>query len=176
MELNSLIQPHQLIVIQGCSGSSEVISTLIAESALRAPVHVLDGGNRFAAYQIMRLIRKRTIHMERAAERIHLQRAFTCYQMLSLLEETPSEKTPCILLDLLTTFYDENIPTYEARRVLENCLTHLERLALTRPVVLTLTHARHAERAEFTERILESTDHILRFEEPVSAVMQPTLF
>lgn len=176
MELIPYPQSNQLIVIQGCTGSSEVISTLIAESALRAPVHVLDGGNRFAAYQIMRLIRKRTLHMERTAERIHLQRAFTCYQMLGLLEETPSGKTPCILLDLLTTFYDENIPTYEARRVLEICLTHLERLALTRPVVLTLMHARSAERAEFTERILESTDHILQFEDPASTVMQPTLF
>ena len=176
MELIPVLQSGKLIVIHGCTGSSEIISTLIAELALRAPVHVLDGGNRFAAYQIMRLIRKRTMDMNTAAERIILQRAFTCYQMLSLLEGIAPGKTPCLALDLLTTFYDETIPTHEARRVLENCLGHLERLSLSAPMVLTLAQPKNMERAFFTDLIMQYADQSVKIEDAAPIATQPALF
>lgn len=176
MELIPVLQTSRLIVIHGCTGSSEVISTLIAELALRAPVHVLDGGNRFTAYKIMRLIRKCTVDVNTAAERIILQRAFTCYQMLSLLEGIAPSKTPCLALDLLTTFYDETIQMHEAQRVLENCLAHLERLSLSSPVVLTLAHPKNMERAFFTDLIMEYADQSVKIEDTTPIATQPTLF
>lgn len=176
MKLIPVLQTTKLFVLQGCGGASEAISTLIAEASLRAPVHVLDGGNRFAAYRVMRLIRRRTVNIKRAADHIILQRAFTCYQMLGLLEGTAAGKTPCILLDLLTTFHDETIPTHEARRVLQNCLAHLERLSLSSPVVLTLMPPGNTERAFFADLLMECADIHVKLEEPAPGITQPALF
>jgi hypothetical protein len=48
---------------------------------------------------------------------VRLSRAFTCYQMLALLAETPAGGPPTLVLDLLDTFYDESVPLHESRRL-----------------------------------------------------------
>ena len=63
---------------------------ITAQLALRGEVTVLDGGNRFQAYPVAHLIRRQTPDVRAAAERLFIRRAFTCYQMLALLENTPS--------------------------------------------------------------------------------------
>jgi hypothetical protein len=60
--------------------------------------------------------------------RITVSRAFTCYQVLSLLESMPATQSPFVVLDLLSTFYDESVQTGERKRLLRSCLAHLERL------------------------------------------------
>ncbi len=61
-------------------------------------------------------------------ERITVSRAFTCYQVLSLLESTPATSSPFVVLDLLNTFYDESVQAGERKRLLRGCLDHLHRL------------------------------------------------
>jgi hypothetical protein len=56
-------------------------------------------------------------------------RAFTCYQVLSLLEGTPALPAPFVILDLLNTFYDEAVQGGERKRLLQVCIRHLHRLA-----------------------------------------------
>ena len=74
-----------------------------------------DGGNRFSAYQVAGMIRRKTVHVESAARRLFIRRAFTCYQMVSLLEDTPAIPTqPYLILDLLATFYDCLLYTSDA--------------------------------------------------------------
>ena len=73
--------------------------------ALRGPVTVLDGGNRFNAYLVARGARGQT----ELLERITVSRAFTCYQMLTLLETTHPLPRPILILDLLNTYYDESV-------------------------------------------------------------------
>jgi hypothetical protein len=99
--------------------------TGIARLAERGPLTVLDGGNRFNAYTVARAARGRT----ELLERITLSRAFTCYQMLTLLETTPALPIPILALDLLNTFYDESVRVNERRRLLGSCITHLDRLS-----------------------------------------------
>jgi len=93
--------------------------------AERSPLTVLDGGNRFNAYLVARGARGQT----ELLERITVSRAFTCYQMLTLLETTPASHRPILALDLLNTFYDESVRVHERRRLLESCLFHLDRLS-----------------------------------------------
>jgi len=93
--------------------------------AERGPLTVLDGGNRFNAYLVARGARGRS----ELLERITVSRAFTCYQMLSLLETTLSLPAPILVLDLLNTFYDESVRVHERHRLLESCITHLDRLS-----------------------------------------------
>ena len=96
----------------------------IARLGESGPLRVLDGGNRFNAYTVARAARGR----QDILDRITVARAFTCYQVLSLLEGTPAIQIPFVILDFLSTFYDESVQVGERKRLLRACTMHLERL------------------------------------------------
>ncbi len=89
-----------------------------------AQVHVLDGGNRFNGYTLARAARGRV----ELLNRITVARAFTCFQLLALLESTPASDGPFIILDLLRTFYDESVAAGERKRLLRGCIVQMQRL------------------------------------------------
>jgi hypothetical protein len=97
----------------------------IAALALKGSVIVLDGGMLFDAYRVVAAARGQS----RILDRIRFARAFTCYQMVALLERTPAEEACTVVLDLLATFQDENVPAGERLRLLKLCLPHLTRLS-----------------------------------------------
>src|SRR3972149_10097313 len=43
-------------------------------------------------------------------DRMHLSRAFTCFQLAELIESAPAGPEPLFVLDLLATFCDESVP------------------------------------------------------------------
>lgn len=104
-----------------------------ARLAQRGPLTILDGGNRCNAYTLARASGGRSDLLRR----ISLARAFTCYQMAALLEDTPAGDCPIFLLDFLATFYDEAVSALERRRLLDGCLVQLRRLGRTRGVVVS---------------------------------------
>jgi hypothetical protein len=108
-------------------GPRTIYPTLLALTARLAevgPVRVVDGGNRFNAYKVARAAHGRS----EILNRITVSRAFTCYQVLSLLENTPAIQVPFVVLDLLNTFYDESVQIGERKRLLRACIAHLKRL------------------------------------------------
>jgi hypothetical protein len=110
---------------------------LAARLALRAPLRVLDGGNCFNAYVVAQILRQQTQEVEAALERIRVARAFTCYQMVTLLDETPTTPIATLVLDLLATFRDETVPLAERQRLLEYCLERLKCLAPAAPLIVS---------------------------------------
>jgi hypothetical protein len=114
------------ILLVGPRSLNSTMLTAIARLGERCALRVLDGGNRFNAYTVARAARGR----KEVLNRITVSRAFTCYQVLSLLESTPSTKAPFVVLDLLNTFYDESVQVGERKRLLRSCLAHLERLVV----------------------------------------------
>ena len=99
--------------------------TTIARLGEAEAVRILDAGNRFNAYTVARAARGRP----EVLNRITVSRAFTCYQVLSLLESTPALPVPFVVLDMLSTFYDEAVNAGERKRLLRECIDHLDRLA-----------------------------------------------
>jgi hypothetical protein len=176
MKLPPVLQPNKMIVICSPSAAREQIAALIAELALCSAVTVLDGGNRFPAYQIMRMLRRRTPNILPTANRVFLRRAFTCHQMLALLESTPSLAQPYLILDLLATFCDENVPTAEVSRLLDRCLAQLDRLRMGAPVIVSLAPFPQGERLFLFERVCARGDQLLQIEIPYPLVTQPSLF
>jgi hypothetical protein len=177
MNLPPLLKPNKMIVICSPSAAWEQVAALIAELALCGTVTVLDGGNRFPAYQIMRMLRRRTPNLLPTANRIFLRRAFTCHQMLALLESTPSLPQPYLILDLLGTFHDENVPTAEVSRLLDRCLAQLDRLRMEAPVVISLASPHTNEGRLFLhERVCARGDQMLQIEIPYPVISQPSLF
>ena len=175
MDILPAITPGSFTVVCAQHAAREQITSVIAELALRGPLTVLDGGNRFQAYRVAHLIRWQTPDVRAAADRLFIQRAFTCYQMLALLESTPARPQPHLILDLLATFYDDHVPTHEASRLLEACLIQLERLRRMASVAITLAPPLLEERAFLVERVCAQADSLFTLELPAPEPYQPEL-
>jgi hypothetical protein len=168
--------PRTLTVFCAPRGGDEPVMQLLAELALRGPVTVLDGGNRFPAYHLLRLLRLRSPDPAALARRICVRRAFTCYQVLALLESLRALPQPCLLLDPLATFYDEQISIVEVSRLLDGCLRQLERLRQAAPLLVVLPPASSPERTELVERLCNTAGTLYSLELPAPQELQPALF
>ena len=166
-----------LLLINAPHAGIGLMSELAARMALTGSVRVLDAGNRFNIYPVAKALRRRTARMEEALGRITLSRAFTCYQFQSLLEETPAGDTPTILVDLLATFLDENVPLGEALRLLNACLPHLQRLAERAPLVISVKPIPSiaAARAPLLAKLEAEMDQTWRLEDVPTTRLQPSL-
>lgn len=149
---------------------------LSAVLAQRGPVRVLDGGNSYNALYVARYIRRHTVQLNEALNRIVVARAFTCYQVVTLLQQTAVSPAPTLVLDLLATFGDESIDVSESVRLLRLALIQLQRLCRLAPVVVSLQPLRQPERAILMELVKNTTTHHFAREMPGTAVTQPSLF
>jgi hypothetical protein len=145
----------------------ELVNALIARLAAGGQLLVLDGGNCFQAHRIARLLRRSTPHLEAALNNIHVARAFTCYQVVTLLAETPASPVPTLVLDLLTTFQDENVHLSERRRLLEISLSHLRRLSSRAPTLISVAQDGTGDLpGDLLHPLEEHVDQIWHFESP----------
>jgi hypothetical protein len=134
---------------------------LTAQIALRRPVWVIDGGNRFDALWLAEYAARAGCAPEPVLARIHVSRAFTCHQMAERILSLPAEAAPLVILHLLDTFYDENVPITEARRLLGALWPVLRRRSRDVPVALTVhppASERVADRESFYAGILRRAD------------------
>jgi len=174
MNLLPALKTGRVIVAMG---SIAILPAMLAELATTHPITVLDGGNRFPAYRIAQEIRKRSRDVQRAAERLFLRRAFTAYQVTHLLESAPAAGHPHILLDLLSTFQDDQVQPAEASRLLSICLTHIHRLSLSAPIALYLEPHLPEEKGFLLERVCREADEVFAAPENLSSTpAQPRLF
>jgi hypothetical protein len=145
---------------------------LVARLALSGPVRVLVGGNRFDAHHMARLVRRHTIRLDETLARIHLARPFTCYQTITLLEQTTGDM-PLVCLDLLTTFYDDAVSLPERIRLTRIAVTHLCRCRAQVPVLVTLRPPPPSA-ADLTPIVQAAADQVYRYASP-PAMQQPWL-
>ena len=176
MDIISFLHPGVLTIVCAPYAARESVSVLSAELALRGPLTILDGGNRFQPYRVACLLRQKTTDISSAAKRMSIRRAFTCYQMLALLEDTPSLRQPFLVLDLLASFYDEQVAEREAGRLLAACLLQVERLVQFAPVLVTIRPSVTNERAFMIEQVYARAQKVMEQVEPVQQFCQPNLF
>lgn len=170
--------PGHLLVLLAPHAAGEIMLTITAHLAQRTALRVMDGGNRFNAYKVARALRGLGVEaLDQALARVHVARAFTCYQMVALLEQASPQAAPTLVIDLLNTFYDESVPLAERRRLLEGCLGHLRRLSEQAAVVVSLRPPRPPEvdATGMQQRVQSCADQVW-FQEEVLPVQQPRLF
>jgi len=103
-------------------------------------VIVLDGANGFDPYRVSSFARKALIPPERLLKKIRIARAFTCYQMATLVDKLSAllqaddgvartSKPWVILLGWVTTFLDEDVPEREVKPLFERSLRKIEAMA-----------------------------------------------
>jgi hypothetical protein len=134
----------------------------IITQAMESPVLILDAGNCFNPLRLARSIRRQTLHVRAVLDRIQVARAFTCFQVISLLEATIKPGGPVYILRLMTTYTDEMVPVYERLRLLEEVEKHLERLRRAVPLVVTIRGARLQDvlLLEWLSRLQASADEV----------------
>jgi hypothetical protein len=176
MDILPVLKTGKLIVLHAPDAARTESMTLIAELGLRGAVTIMDGGNRYRPYQVATLLRRKMVDISTAANRLFSRRAFTCYEMNTLLWSTPSLGQPYVILDLLNTFYDDHVPTHEACRLLKSCLSQINRLQLSAPVVITLAPPLVEERAFLIEQVCEKADQVFILEASAPIITQPALF
>ena len=130
-------------VLFGGERTGEIASYVAGWLAGRGiEVVVLDGANRFNPYMASSFARKAFIPPESLLKKIRIARAFTCYQMATMVGErlndflgqggaiAQSERRWIILLGLIDTFLDEDVSDREIRPLFEKSLRKIEEMAL----------------------------------------------
>jgi hypothetical protein len=109
-------------------------------------VIVLDGANGFDPYRVSSFARKALVPPERLLKGIRIARAFTCYQMATLVERlafllrqegeiqpeslsSPFQRPSVILLGPIATFLDEDVREREVGPLFERSLRKMEVMA-----------------------------------------------
>ena len=131
--------PYPLIILVASFAGSQAMLEFAAHLAFYTPLRVLDGGNRFNAREVaLQLRHLNAPDLYQALSGIQVRRAFTCYQMTALLEDTLPSSLPSLVIDLLDTFYDESAPLPERRSLLERCMQQLRNLSNLAPTVASV--------------------------------------
>jgi hypothetical protein len=133
-------------------------------------VIVLDGANRFNAYTVSSFARRALISPEKLLKSIRIARAFTCYQMATLMGEQlisllkreeatePLQKPWVILLGPLTTFLDEDVPEREVRPLFERSLRKIEETASRGVPLLLFQSSVFSDNPAFPPSVSSRTD------------------
>lgn len=162
--------PSKRFLAIGAHALSERMLQLISTLALRQSVTVLDCGNCANMYTVARLIRPYTSDPVSVMRNIRLSRAFTCYQVLAMIQATARYPIsgPLVLLDLLATFLDEDVKFKDSRRLLRHCLNLLISSSHQVPVVISTRQipAIAENRSILLEELRVSAD--VCWEEPLS--------
>lgn len=154
----------------------ELVNAAIARLAFAGPLLVLDGGNSFQAHRIARLLRSQTEDLHAVLNNIVVARAFTCYQVVSLLAGTPATPVPILVLELLDTFQDENVRLEERQRLLVETIAHLRRLSRRAPLAVSAAPALTSDGAALLNALEDACDGAWRLESMPPPATQLSFF
>jgi Rad51 len=111
----------------------------------------LDGGNTFKLYQIIRLARLHQLDPKQVLDHIYISRAFTAYQMTSLvMQKLEDAVESCnaklvIVSDIAAMFLDKDVQDEEARRIFSQVTTRLLNFAREQDMIVVATYPPHQD-------------------------------
>lgn len=135
------------------------------------PVILVDGANIVDLPLILRLTRENQKDPRTLLGRIHLSRAFTIHQLEAVIGERLEgafdqyQSRLCFVSGLLDLFYDEEVPRWEAKRILQRVLETLRRLADRGRRVIVIAPdppGPSTKRRDLVTRVAKAADRIFR--------------
>jgi hypothetical protein len=110
-----------------------IIDRLAVLSAHRGDsTYYIDGGHRADPFAMARVLRMQRQDPRPVLEKVHIARAFTAYQMDSLIRESlselPSPPDLLIVSAIDSLFSDPEVDIKEAKGMLANCMAALKRM------------------------------------------------
>jgi len=165
----------QFVVFQGHPFARSLAELLCVRAQLDHPIGLnsasvfIDGGNRFDVYEVSNYAIEHRIKPELALSRIHISRAFTYFQLASLLtEKLPSalmhyNSKLAIVSNITELFQDPEIKDKrEAHRILQRISRSLATIA---EITDSLVIATNFQDIKPIETILTQTAHTIIFTE-----------
>jgi hypothetical protein len=116
----------------------------------------IDGGNSFRLYQVSRLAQLHQLDPKQVLEQIYISRAFTVYQMTSLILEKLKETVDrlhsklVIISDIAELFLDRDVPRKEASEVFNQLTFYLSRFAEEYHLIVIATCPSHNDSRRYS--------------------------
>ena len=131
----------------------------------------LDGANQISPLLLARFARERGLDSSSVNGRIHVARAFTCFQLTELVRRVPKslEKCPAdvlIVTALPDLYFDEDVQDRPARASFEHALEGLQQLAPLQLPIAVFSDATSfkTKRHDFFKKLRNQADHIVKVE------------
>jgi hypothetical protein len=169
------LEPGDFIVTHGNAAPS-MSSTLSVraqlpndQGGLESPTIFIDGGNSFSPYEIAETARDYGLDCKATLEKVFVSRAFTAYQLTSLILEkahTTLQKTRAKLLivsDITSLFLDRDIPKLEGRQLFTKTCSKLSEIASEKQTIILANYSPRnwSRQSLFLEAILLGKSNIL---------------
>ena len=145
----------------------------VAHLARVIPLTVFDCGRRFDSSVVARAAQGR----QEIIDNIKIQRAFTCFEAVKLLEQKRIEQTAIVIFDFLATFYDENVKLNTRNFLLEKSIQHFQRLSQGAGLAVSAyPPAASGDSITLYERLRSAAPSVSNYAIPENASMQLGLF
>ncbi len=116
---------------------------------LQSSVIFIDGGNTLRLYQIAQLAQIHYLDPKKVLGNIYVSRAFTAYQITSLVTEQLKEAIKkynaklVIISDVAGFFLDKDIQEHEAQRIFFQVTTFISNFARENHIIIIATYPSH---------------------------------
>ena len=129
---------------------------------LETNVVFVDGGNSFRLYDVSTIAQSYELDPREVLGRIFISRAFTAYQLTSLILEKLQSTIEnynsklVILSDLAQLYLDKDVPKKEAQEIFIQLTSYLSNFAKKNQVIMVATHPPHywSKRNRFFKEVL----------------------
>jgi hypothetical protein len=145
--------PGDFAVLYGSPSVISLTSLLCIRAQLPAQlgglgsnVVFIDGGNTFRLYKIARLAQLHQFNPRDVLERIFISRAFTAYQLTSLILDKLEEAVKnynaklVVISDIAGFFLDHDVAHEEAQRVYSQIVSYLSSFAKKHQIIVIATY------------------------------------
>jgi hypothetical protein len=140
-------EPGRVALIESTSPYLFPLTTsLCVAAALEGEVIFVDGGNSIQPYAIARLCKARHIDARPVLSRIRVARAFTAYQLATLIDERldaevrRSGARTVVVSCMFGMFFDGDVPWCESFQLVRRCLGEVRAVARERKCRTVVTH------------------------------------
>jgi hypothetical protein len=145
-------------VLHGSQAVSSIASLLCIRAQLPlqlggigSNIVFIDGANTFRLYHVTRLARLHQLDSKQVLDRIYISRAFTAYQMTSLIMQKLEDAVKncnsklVIISDIAAMFLDKDVEDEEAKRIYSQVTTRLSNFAREQQIIIVATYPPHQD-------------------------------
>lgn len=161
----------RLTVLYGSPLCNQISETIcvdaqlpLQEGGLNSTAILIDGGNAFNPYLISDYAQQRGVDVDNALEKVVVSRAFTCYQLTSLITQKLPEairryKSKLIVaLDIVKLYLDDEVDSSESKVLFNHAVNCLSMLTTEQGIMAIATHTSHPTRVVFDHSLLGRAD------------------
>jgi hypothetical protein len=116
---------------------------------LAAKAIFIDGANTFRLYNITRIAQFQKLNPKQVLDKIYIARAFTAYQMKSLITQKLQQVIKetgaklIVISDIAAAFLDDDIPDEETQKIYNQVTTYLSKFTQENQIIIVATYPPH---------------------------------